>query len=58
MPRSACVVGLAKTGVIPRKQFYSKLFLFNTVILVRWFEEVWNQGREQTVDELMAPNAV
>jgi hypothetical protein len=34
MPRSACVVGLAKTGVIPRKQFYTKLFLFNTVILV------------------------
>jgi hypothetical protein len=33
MPRSACVVGLAKTGVIPRKQFYSKLFIFNTVIL-------------------------
>jgi hypothetical protein len=34
MPRSASVVGLAKRGVIPRKQFYIKLFLFNTVILV------------------------
>jgi hypothetical protein len=34
MPRSASVVGLAKRGVIPRKQFYMKLFFFNTVILV------------------------
>jgi hypothetical protein len=36
MPRSASAVGLAKRGVIPRKQFYkfySKMFLFNTVIL-------------------------
>src|SRR5580700_10026299 len=33
MPRSASAVGLAKRGVIPRKQFYTKLFLFNTVIL-------------------------
>jgi len=29
----ASVVGLAKRGVIPRKQFYRNLFLFNTVIL-------------------------
>src|SRR6516225_4709078 len=34
MPRSASVVGLAKRGVIPRKQFYTKLLFFNTVILV------------------------
>lgn len=34
MPRSASAVGLAKRGVIPRKQFYIKLFGFNTVILV------------------------
>ena len=27
-------------------------------LLARWFEEVWNEGREETVDELMAPNAV
>ena len=33
MPRSASAVGLAKRGVIPRKQFYTKLFFFNTVIL-------------------------
>jgi hypothetical protein len=26
-------VGLAKRGVIPRKQFYIKLLVFNTVIL-------------------------
>jgi steroid delta-isomerase-like uncharacterized protein len=24
----------------------------------RWFEEVWNQGREETVDELFAQNAI
>ena len=23
----------------------------------RWFEEVWNQGREATIDELLDPNA-
>src|SRR3989475_12834178 len=33
MPRSASVGGLAKRGVIPRKQFYIKLLFFNTVIL-------------------------
>jgi steroid delta-isomerase-like uncharacterized protein len=30
----------------------------NALIVRRWFEEVWNQGREQTIDELMAPEAV
>jgi steroid delta-isomerase-like uncharacterized protein len=24
----------------------------------RWFEEVWNQGREDTIDELLAPDAI
>lgn len=24
----------------------------------RWFEEVWNQGRQDTIDELCAPDAV
>ena len=33
MPRSASAVGLAKRGVIPRKQFYIKLLFYNTVIL-------------------------
>ena len=33
MPRSASAVGLAKRGVNPRKQFYIKSLLFNTVIL-------------------------
>jgi ketosteroid isomerase-like protein len=30
----------------------------NASIVRRWFEEVWNQGREPTIDELMAPDAV
>src|SRR5262249_47236948 len=37
LPRSASVVGLAKRGVIPRKQFYIKLFFLNTVILGRTY---------------------
>src|SRR5712664_397772 len=36
MPRSASVVGLAKRGVIPQKQFYITLFFSNTVILICW----------------------
>ena len=27
-------------------------------IVHRWFEEVWNQGREETVDELFAPDGI
>ena len=27
-------------------------------ILNRWFEEVWNKGRESAIDELLAPDAV
>ena len=30
----------------------------NKQLTRRWFEEVWNQGREATIDELAAPNAV
>src|SRR5687767_13655800 len=29
----------------------------NRALSRRWFEEVWNQGREATIDELAAPNA-
>jgi steroid delta-isomerase-like uncharacterized protein len=29
----------------------------NAAIVRRWFEEVWNQGREAAIDELMAPDA-
>ena len=25
---------------------------------IRWFEEVWNQGRSEVIDELMSPDAV
>jgi steroid delta-isomerase-like uncharacterized protein len=27
-------------------------------LIHRWFDEVWNQGREETVDELFAPGGV
>jgi predicted ester cyclase len=30
----------------------------NTVIVRRWFEEVWNQRRLETIDELLDANAV
>ena len=30
----------------------------NKAIVRRWFEEVWNQGREETIDELFAEHAV
>jgi hypothetical protein len=26
-------------------------------ILQRWFDEVWNRGREASIDELLAPDA-
>jgi steroid delta-isomerase-like uncharacterized protein len=30
----------------------------NKALVRRWFEEVWNQGREATIDELFAANGV
>ncbi len=27
-------------------------------VLQRWFEEVWNQAREESIDELAAPDVV
>ena len=30
----------------------------NTAIVRRWFEELWNQGRLETIDELLAPTAI
>jgi predicted ester cyclase len=30
----------------------------NAKLAVRWFEEVWNENREQTIDELLAPDVV
>jgi predicted ester cyclase len=30
----------------------------NTAIIRRWFEEVWNQRRLETIDELLDPDAV
>ena len=30
----------------------------NTDLIRRWFEEVWNQGREATIDELCSKRAV
>ncbi len=30
----------------------------NILLMRRWFQEVWNDGRMQTVHELLSPNAV
>jgi len=30
----------------------------NKALVHRWFEEVWNQGREETIDELFAANGI
>jgi predicted ester cyclase len=30
----------------------------NSELIRRWFEEVWNQGREQTIDEMCSKDAV
>ena len=27
-------------------------------ILHRWFEAVWNKGRTEVIDEMIAPNAI
>lgn len=30
----------------------------NKALIRRWFEEVWNQGKEATIDELFVPDGV
>jgi steroid delta-isomerase-like uncharacterized protein len=30
----------------------------NTQLMQRWFQEVWNEGRTQTIYDLLAPDAV
>jgi steroid delta-isomerase-like uncharacterized protein len=30
----------------------------NSILIRRWFEEVWNRGRTEAIDELASPNAV
>ena len=30
----------------------------NADLIHKWFEDVWNQGREATIDEMCAPNAI
>ncbi len=30
----------------------------NKVLICRWFEEVWNKGRSETIDELMDENCM
>lgn len=30
----------------------------NAELVRRWFEDVWNQGRAESIDELLAPDAV
>lgn len=29
----------------------------NKALIVRWFDEVWNQGRAEAIDEMLAPDA-
>jgi steroid delta-isomerase-like uncharacterized protein len=40
--------------LIPRRSMSEQ----NRAIVRRWFEEVWNQGREATIDELFPGNGV
>jgi predicted ester cyclase len=30
----------------------------NAALVRRWFDEVWNQRREETIDELLDPDAI
>lgn len=30
----------------------------NIALMKRWFQEVWNEGREQTIYDLLAPNSI
>ena len=30
----------------------------NKALTRRWFEEVWNQRREQTIDEMISPGGI
>jgi steroid delta-isomerase-like uncharacterized protein len=32
--------------------------IVNKALVRRWFDEVWNQGREETIDELFAANGI
>ena len=32
--------------------------IVNKTLVRRWFEEVWNQGREETIDELFSANGI
>jgi len=47
MPQSVSPVDLAQRGVIPRKQFYIKLFFFNTVILVPCADGARSHARQE-----------
>jgi steroid delta-isomerase-like uncharacterized protein len=35
-----------------------KRALENRVVIQRWFEEVWNKGREEAIDELFAEDGI
>src|SRR5258706_4335006 len=30
----------------------------NKALAIRWFEEVWNKGRREAIDEMMSPDAL
>ena len=48
MPQSVVVVGLVQS-LFPRKQFYTKLFIYNTVVL-----EVLKRDHQITSDQVRA----
>ncbi|RYF89568.1 MAG: hypothetical protein EOO00_09845, partial [Chitinophagaceae bacterium] len=42
------------------RQYYRGIIILNEnkAIIQRWFEEIWNQGSEEAIDELLAPEAI
>lgn len=48
----------AGSGVIRSSAMPSVSEADNKALIRRWFEEVWNQGRERLVEQLRSPNTV
>jgi steroid delta-isomerase-like uncharacterized protein len=59
---------VSKTGIMSPSLLFTKPHALagrrtqmpqdNNNLLHRWFEEVWNQGREEAIDELAAPDVI